>query len=75
MGAAECGMSNETRDSVNLDELDLGALNEVLKRIAARLDALEGLSGTVAILDTVDSNAGFTVTDTNGTIIHRFGAE
>jgi hypothetical protein len=68
-------MSNETRDSVVLDELDLASLNEVLKRIALRLDALEGLQGTIELLDVVNSNAGLTVTDENGTIIHRLGAD
>jgi hypothetical protein len=68
-------MSNETRDSVVLDELDLASLNEVLKRIALRLDALEGLQGTIELLDVVNSNAGVTVTDANGTIIHRLGAD
>lgn len=66
-------MANQVYENLQVDQLDLEALNDVLRRIQDRLDKLEGLRGQIESLAVVNSNAGVSVTDENGTVIHGFG--
>ena len=66
-------MANESKEAYALEELDLDALNDVLRRIGSRLDALEGSHGTTQFLDGVNTNAGVSITDADGTVVHQLG--
>ena len=58
--------------AVQVGSLTIQAINDALRQLQERIDAMKGLSGGVTVHDTETADA-FRVEDDNGQVIHGLG--
>jgi hypothetical protein len=65
-------MAGSTRAGFAVDTPE--DMAEMLRTMREELDELKGLRGTIVIHDVIENEAGLTIKDINGTILHQFGS-